>query len=304
MKNIMSGVYPTMITPYKNGEIDYDAVGRLVDWFIEMGCKGVFAACKSSEIAFMSLKERVKLAEAVVKRADGRINVVASGHCGNSIREQVEELTEMSKTGIDALVLISNRFDVHFDGDDEWIQNAELVLGQADITVPLGIYECPVPYRRYLTPRILKWCLQDGRFRFIKDTCCNVEMITERLELLKGSEIMLFNANGQTLLYSLERGAAGYSGVMANFHPDLLVWLCEHYKEEPEKAREISNVLSMTAFTEELAYPCTAKYYLNLEGIQMDYASRMCDQKELTTYQKVILEQLYELNQSLRQTYL
>ncbi len=31
---------------------------------------------------------------------------------------------------------------------------------------------------------------------------------------------------------------AGYSGVMANFHPDLYVWLCKNYKKQPEKAQE------------------------------------------------------------------
>ena len=40
MNNISGGIYPTMITPYKNGEIDYDMVKKMVDWYIEKGCHG------------------------------------------------------------------------------------------------------------------------------------------------------------------------------------------------------------------------------------------------------------------------
>ena len=129
MKNINTGVYPTMITPYdKNGEIDYVAVKQMVEWYIEKGCRGIFAVCQSSEMAFMTLEERVELARKIVEYADGRINIVASGHCGNSIKEQIHEINEISKTGIDAFVLVSNRLDMHSEGDDKWIENAEKVL--------------------------------------------------------------------------------------------------------------------------------------------------------------------------------
>lgn len=301
MKHIVGGVYPTMITPYKDGEIDYDAVRQLVDWYIEKGCKGIFAVCQSSEMAYLSLKERIQLAETVVKQADGRVDIVASGHCGNTIDEQAEEITEISKTGIDAFVLVSNRFDLHNDGDEEWIKNADAVLGKAKFDIPLGIYECPMPYKRLLTTKIFNWCKADGRFEFIKDTCCDPDMLTERLELLEGSNIKLFNANGQTLLHSLQHGAFGYSGIMANFHPDLYAWLCANFEAEPEKAEMLSGILSMTSFTEGPVYPNTAKYYLNLEGIPMDIYSRSSEPKRLTEYQKLIMKQLFDLNTYLRE---
>lgn len=304
MKEIARGIYPTMVTPYRNNRIDFGAVRELVDWYIEKGCKGIFAVCQSSEMVYLSLNERIKLAQTVAEHANGRIHVVASGHCGVSIEEQAEEITEISKTGIDAFVLVSNRFDLHQDGDDVWIQNAEEVLNKADFDIPLGIYECPVPYKRLLTERILDWCKRDGRFRFIKDTCCDPDMLTARLEQLKGSGIMLFNANAQTLLHSLKHGASGYSGIMANFHPDLLAWLDEHYQDDPEQAELLSNILSMMAFTENPAYPNTAKFYLSeMEGIPMECYSRSSDPKRLTEYQKLVVKQIYGLNQELRKTY-
>lgn len=290
MKNINTGVYPTMITPYnKNGEIDYVAVRSIVEWYIEKGCKGIFAVCQSSEMAFLTLDERVELASKVVEYAAGRINVVASGHCGHTIKEQIHEINEISKTGIDAFVLVSNRLDLHNEGDNVWIENAQKLLAGLETDIPLGIYECPMPYKRLLTEKILKWCIETNRFKFIKDTCCNPDMLEERLNLLKDSGIMIFNANAQTLLHSLEHGAAGYSGVMANFHPEFYSWLCDHI--EDERAEAVQGYLAYTAFSESMAYPVTAKYHMNLIGISMELDSRSRKKSEFNNYQKDIVRQ-------------
>ncbi len=297
---INSGIYPTMITPYRNGEIDYKNVKKLVDWYIENGCSGIFAVCQSSEMNFLSLGEKKELAKKVVEFADGKLSVVVSGHCSASLDGQAQEIAEINECGADAFVLVSNRFDLHNQGDEVWIENAEKLLEKIPSDIRLGIYECPMPYKRLLTPKILDWCKKTHRFEFIKDTCCNPDMLKERLEQLSDSEIKLFNANEQTLLYSLEHGCSGYSGIMANFHPNLLVWLFENFKKQPQKAQALSDALSMTAFTESPAYPCTAKYYLAYEGFDMDIYSRSSSPENLTSYQKMITQQLYRHNQALR----
>lgn len=300
MKTLSGGIYPTMITPMRDGKIDETGVRNLVDWYADAGCQGIFAVCQSSEMWYLSLEERVELAKMVVDQNRGRMCIVASGHCGDSIEEQAAEANAISQTGIDAFVLVSNRLDPHNDGDDVWISNAEKLLAKIDSSIPLGIYECPIPYKRLLTPRIIDWCVKTGRFRFIKDTCCDPELLTQRIEQLKETGFLLFNANGQTLLHSLRAGCSGYSGIMANFHPDLLVWIYENFEKEPERVESVFNILSMMAFTESPAYPCTAKHYLNMAGVSMTTESRSCDPKRLTAYQKLIVSQMYDLNEQLR----
>lgn len=303
MQQIRKGVYPTMITPYtKDGEIDYAAVRRLTEWYIEKGCTGIFAVCQSSEMAFLSLAERVKLAATVTETANGRVSVVASGHCAETLSEQAKEVREIAATGVDAFVLVSNRLDLHGDGDDVWIENAARLLDKTG-DVPLGIYECPKPYKRLLTPRILDWCLGTKRFLFIKDTCCDPMLLDARLAQLRGSDLLLFNANAQTLLYSLERGAAGYSGIMANFHPDLFACLCAHFAEDAEKTKRLSALLGMMAWTESPAYPCTAKWHLNARGVPMNTAARSADEKLLTPYQKLTVEQMETLAAAARKEF-
>ena len=68
----------------------------------------------------------------------------------------------------------------------------------------------------------------------------------------------LYNANTSTLLESMKYGAAGYSGVMANFHPALYAWLLENWEKEPEKAGIFTGYTYTVFFhrTEKLSVKC------------------------------------------------
>ena len=51
MKDINTGTYPTMITPYHDDNtVDYEAVKNITNWYIDNGCTGIFAVCQSSEM--------------------------------------------------------------------------------------------------------------------------------------------------------------------------------------------------------------------------------------------------------------
>lgn len=304
MKDINTGTYPTMITPYHDDNtVDYEAVKNITNWYIDNGCTGIFAVCQSSEMIYLSLDEKVKIAKSVVEtvKASGKnVSVVASGHNSDDMNAQIEEMTAIANTGVDAIVWVSNRLDLHNDGDDVWIKNAEYLLSKLPEDIAIGIYECPYPYKRLLTPKILDWCISTGRFAFIKDTCCDPDMLEARLEQLRGTSIKLFNANSQTFLYTLRHGAAGFSGIMGNFHPDLYAWVCDNYEKEPEKAERVQGFLTLTAFLEALAYPQTAKYHMNKAGVPMSLWSRSCDQKKFTKYQRMIIDELIQTENHVR----
>ena len=298
------GAYPTMITPYKkDGSVDLDTAEKYVRWYFEKGCAGIFAVCQSSEIAYLSVDERVALNKRVysvakkLEKESGRtFTVVSSGHVADSVQDQAVELNRIYESGTDAIILITNRLDLNNEGDDVWIENAEHLLSLLPSDVPLGLYECPLPYKRLVTPKILKWALSKGRFYFMKDTCCNIDVIKERMDILRGSEFKLMNANCQTLLDSLRVGAAGYCGIMANYHPELYVWLCENYARYPEKAERLQSLLGTVGFTETgIPYPLTAKFHMCLEGIQTENIARNRSSAELTGYVTDCVKQMRKL---------
>ena len=73
--------------------------------------------------------------------------------------------------------------------------------------------------------------------------------------------LKIFNANAATLLRSMEMGCAGYfQELWQSFHPDLYVWLCKNYKEQPEKAQELMNFLGAASMVECQVYPVNSKY--------------------------------------------
>ena len=284
-------IFTTMITPYqKNGEVDLATAERYVDFYFEGGLSGIFAICQSSEIFYLSLEERVALNRCVYRRAKelsrrhGRpFTVVSSGHVSDSLDGQARELNAVYESGTDALILITNRLDVQNEGDDTFIKNAEWLISRLPKEARLGLYECPYPYKRLMTPRLLEWCLSTGRFDYMNDTCCDAATIAERCRLLAGSSLRLLNANCQTLLSSLRDGAMGYCGVMANFHPRLYARLCECYRDS-ERAEPLQALLGTLGFTEgALPYPLTAKYHMTLCGIPTEPTAR-CRKDLLTPY--------------------
>lgn len=261
-RQFADGVWPVMLTPFTGeNEVDYESLGRLVDWYIEAGVAGLFADCQSSEMFYLSLKERVDIASFVKEKAAGRVPVVASGHISDSLKDQAAELNAVAATGVDAVILITNRLAGEEESDEIWLQNLQTLLEKLPSDLPLGFYECPYPYKRVLSPALLKWCANTGRFYFIKDTSCDIGVMKAKLDVIRGTNLKLFNANTSTLLETLRLGASGFSGVMANFHPELYVRLIREYKQEPDTSRTLADFLTMASFIERQVYPVNAKYY-------------------------------------------
>lgn len=294
-------VFPTMITPYKeDGSVDCETAEKYVQWYFDKGCNGVFAICQSSEIFYLSLEEKLKLntvvwnkAKELEKKSGKKFTVVSSGHTADSIEQQAYELNAVAESGTDALILITNRLDLHNLGDKLWINNAEKLLSLLPGDIKLGLYECPYPYKRLVTPEILDWCLSTDRFVFMKDTSCDADIIRNRCRQLEKSDFKLLNANCQTMLESLNSGCRGYCGIMANFHPELYVWLCGNFDRYPEKAKLLQSFIGTSGFTESgIPYPLTAKYNMCLEGIPTVNYARNRKSDELTDYAKSCTEQM------------
>ena len=264
MKKIFpNGMWPVMLTPLEdNGNVDYLALEELINWYIEEGASGLFAVCQSSEMFYLSIDERKELTHFIKKISNGRVPVISSGHVSYSLRDQIHELNMIAEAGADAVILLSNRLATANESDEILIERLKQIMNELPENIPLGFYECPYPYKRVLSTKIVEFCVESGRFYFLKDTCCNIEEIKKKLEIMKGCNMKLYNANTSTLLESMKYGAAGYSGVMANFHPALYAWLLENWEKEPEKATYLQDVLTPCSFIELKNYPLSAKKYL------------------------------------------
>ncbi len=266
------GVWPVMLTPFtEENTIDYEALSALIEWYIGQGAEGLFAVTQSSEMFFLTRKERIELTAFVKRQAAGRVPVIASGHISDSLEDQAEEIRQIAGAGADAVILVTNRLARQDEPDSLWLWRLSELLDRIPEDIRLGLYECPYPYKRQMSEEMTEWCARSGRFYFLKDTCCDLTQIRRKLSICRGTNLKLYNANTATLLPSLRAGAAGYSGVMANMQCTLYAWLCRHASDEGrrQQADKLSEELTMCALIERQWYPANAKYYLTLEGLPL-----------------------------------
>jgi len=291
---MQNGIVPTMLVAYnKDGTVDDGAMRALLDWYLARGVHGMFALCHSTESHWLTMAEKKRVAQLTVEKLGGKIPVICSGVTASEIGEQIEQAKAIRAEGADAIVFIRNRLG----GDEEtFLANIERICREMPDDIPLGLYECPHPYKQYITDREFDAVVKTGRFRFLKDTICNVPAMQRRRALRDAADpgFRLYNANCATLLESVRFGYNGFSGIMANFHPELYVWMYEH-RDDP-RADIIDKYLGMMSVIELRCYPICAKRYLAAyEGLPITdicrsvadttvgaLSAELCDLHELT----------------------
>ena len=274
LPSIPPGLWPVMLTPFHSDHrIDWAAFDELVDWYIDSGASGLFAVCLSSEMYQLSEDERLSLARRAVARSAGRVPVVVGGTFGSSVEAIAAFSQRLFGTGVSAVVCLTNQFCTESAGPARWQEGAERFLSLIDSAIPLGLYECPMPYKWLLSTSQTAWAARTGRFRFVKDTSCRIELIRARIEVARGTGLRLFNANTATLLESLRSGADGYSGIAANYMPQLYAWLCAHHASEPATAERVHRFLSVADALVSARYPAASKIFLGSCGLRI---SRHC----------------------------
>jgi 4-hydroxy-tetrahydrodipicolinate synthase len=289
-----------MITPFTDdNRIDFKAVKKQTEWYIASGCDGIFAVCQSSEMFFLDSQEKLDLARAVVDAAAGRVPVFASGHTSDDKSKQIDDLGRMAETGVDVVVLVTNRLAGQGEGGQVLRHNFDSVLRQLP-GMNWGMYECPYPYLKLLPTDFIRDYASNGTLISLKDVSCDLAILRERITAVQGMNISLFNANTATLLDFLIAGGDGYNGVMGNFHIDLYQWLYCHFKTEPDICRELADFLTVAGLIETRAYPVNAKYHFNLMGIDMSLQTRIRDKTVLGENARLEVDSLIRMERAWR----
>ena len=285
-----------MITPYcKNGQIDFDCLSRLTDFYLAAGAKGYFANCQSSEMYCLSEQERLSVTRHVVKRVNGTMSVVATGSFGESLEQKAEFTRKIYQTGINAVIMISSHFAKINESDDILISNCEKFLALTD-NIPLGTYECPAPYKRILTPDVFKYLLGTNRLVYHKDTTIEFDKVKVKIDLAKNSKLEFYDACTANAVYSLKEGAKGMAAISGNFYPEILAWMCKN-ATNPDKQNEVKYIQEQLTKTEAVIgdnYPLSSKYFLQKRGLPIELISRK-SAKPLTAKQKNTLDEIYKV---------
>ncbi len=272
-----------MLTPFlDSGEVDFEGLKALTELYLEAGAAGLFANCLSSEMYELSEEERLAVTRTVVEQAAGRVPVVATGTFGGPVAEQAQFVKRIYNTGVQAVIVISGLLADEDETDETFIQRSkELISLTGDI--PLGFYECPVPYKRLINSDVLAQLIPSNRVVYHKDTCLDLDEVIRRIKVGEGYRFGLYDAYMVNAVASLRAGAAGLSCIQGNIYPELIVWICENYNnaDRQEDVRTLQQFFIDSMDIVHSAYPTIAKYCLQKRGFPISMYTRR-DVGELT----------------------
>ncbi|WP_373511705.1 dihydrodipicolinate synthase family protein [Persicitalea sp.] len=270
------GFIPVMLTPFlESGEVDFPGLTQLTEFYLEAGAAGLFANCLSSEMYELTDEERLAVTRHVVETVADRIPVVATGTFGGSLPKQADFIKRIYDTGVQAVIVITSLLAQPDESDEIFMERMHKLL---DLTegIPLGMYECPVPYKRLIDSQMLAELLPTGRIVYHKDTSLDADEVALRLKVGKEYQFGLYDAYMVNAVSSLQAGAAGLSCIQGNLFPELVVWLCANY-DKAERTEEIAKVQRFFDDCMDLAhtaYPILAKYCLQKRGLPISLHTR------------------------------
>ncbi len=288
---------PVMITPFNlKAKVDLAAVSTLIDFYLAAGVKGFFANCLSSEMYSITEDERLELTQHVVKYVNGRVPVVATSSFGLTIDDKAEFTKKIYDTGIDAGILITGHYANIEDSDDVLLKNFERMFKLTG-NIPLGMYECPAPYKRIISADVFKTLLSANRLVYHKDTSISLESVKAKLDILKetNNSLEFYDAHSPNAMYSLQMGAKGMSSISGNFYPEILVWMVNNATnpDKQEDVKWLQGEISRVDPLIHIAYPMSAKYFLRKRGLPVRTISR-ATALELTPEQKKTLDDIHD----------
>lgn len=286
---------PVMLMPFtEDKKIDYKVLKDLVEFYLKAGAEGLFANCLSSEMFELGKDEMIDSINFIVNEVHGRVPIVATGSFGNTISEQADFIKEVYATGIEAVIVITSLLAEENDEENLFEDNVRKLM-ELTPNIPLGFYECPIPYKRIMSPTFLSEIVQSDRIKYYKDTSLDLNSIKSKLHATQGfPEFGLFDAYMVHAVGSLQAGSAGLSCIQGNYFPELIVWLCKNYDVPNLQVQidKVQNFLIENMDVMHYAYPASAKYFLQLTGFEIQTSCRRTDIEPLDDETKEKLKQL------------
>lgn len=304
MNKLPKGLWPVMITPFTtSNHIDFGGLERLTNMYLEAGVNGMFANCLSSEMYQLTSEERLFLTSKVVKLCEDKVPVVATGTFSRDVATNSEFIKKIYDTGADAVILITSLLVEPDENEDILKNRLEQIMTETG-NIPLGVYECPIPYKRLLSPAIMQWMASTGRFVYHKDTSCNSLSLERKATAVKGTNFGVYNADTSTALDSLDSGSRGISPISGNFYPELYSYLLKEYfaNGRTEGLNRLHAFLTMMDRVTHSFYPYSAKLFLQKRGLKIETNTRI-PTETLTNVDHIRLNALMDSFNALAEMY-
>ncbi|MCR4726401.1 MAG: 4-hydroxy-tetrahydrodipicolinate synthase [Clostridia bacterium] len=223
MDSIFKGAATALITPMKNGEVDFDALDRLVDFQIDAGIDALVAAGTTGESSTLTDEEHVEVIARVVKKTAGRVPVVA-GTGSNDCAYAIKLSADACKAGADALLLVTPYYNKATQGG--LIEMYKAVAESVD--KPIILYNVPSRTGVNIEPQTYAALAGVKNIKAIKEASGNLSKAVETMALV-GDKLDLYSGNDDQIVPLMSIGGLGVISVLSNLLPKETSEMCHAF---------------------------------------------------------------------------
>ncbi|MGZ9809106.1 4-hydroxy-tetrahydrodipicolinate synthase [Pseudoroseicyclus sp. H15] len=211
---MIKGSLPALVTPFKNGELDLDALKRLVDWHIAEGSNGLVPVGTTGESPTLTHDEHDLVVKKVVEHVAGRIPVIA-GAGSNNTAETVRLVKAAKANGADAALVVTPYYNKP--------TQAGLIAhftAAADCGLPIYIYNIPPRSVVDMTPATMAELAKHEMIVGVKDATADLSRVPRQRRLC-GPDFIQLSGEDPTAIGFNAQGGVGCISVTANVAPRL-----------------------------------------------------------------------------------
>jgi 4-hydroxy-tetrahydrodipicolinate synthase len=218
----LKGSIPPLVTPFRNGEVDYDAYAKLVENQIRNGSHGVLVNGTTSEPSSLTVEERNRIVDVAVQVAGGRLHICAA--TGSQSLKESRLLTEhASKAGADSLLIVT---PYYIRPPQRGLIAYYLDLASIS-NLPWMVYHIPGRTAVSVTIDTLKELrAKSPTFVGMKHAVNDLGFVSECVSHL-GADFRIFVGLEELSFPMMAVGACGLMNAVGNLQPRILADLCE-----------------------------------------------------------------------------
>jgi len=220
---MFKGSFVAIVTPFRDGNLDLDAYGELIDWQIEEGTHGIVPCGTTGESATLSHEEHKAVVEYAVKRVDGRVPVIA-GTGSNSTDETIMLTRHAKENGADAALIITPYYNK--PSQEGLYRHFKAVAD--DVDIPIVMYNVPGRTAVNMAPETIARCAEIENIVAIKEATADMNQAIQIIELC-GDNLALLSGDDFTVLPFMACGGKGVISVVANLAPADMAGLCNAF---------------------------------------------------------------------------
>ena len=217
MTPLFTGCATALVTPFKDGRVDFDALDRLVEAQIAAGIDGLVAAGTTGEPATMTWEEHLEVIRRVVEKAAHRVPVIADTG-SNSTAEAVEAARFADRCGADAQLVVTPYYNKTSQAG--LIAHYNAVADAASI--PVIVYNVPSRTGLNISPEALEAICRHPKIVAVKEASADLAQNLEKIRRC-GRDVTFYSGNDEMVVPLMACGYAGVISVMSNMIPGLAV---------------------------------------------------------------------------------